>query len=160
MKKSIVGVISLALLLSLSLGAKPSGPKTFQLAAILSWVAGDNAVYGKFANVGPGVRLDVNAANWLMISPEISYLAGEGGRLSYGATLNVRLGPAYAGIGVVAFNQSAAIYFQDPGVAMNAFGRLQAGLKGRHWLISVSYITDGFRDPWLRALGLSAGYVF
>jgi hypothetical protein len=96
----------------------------------------------------------------LMISPEISYLAGEGGSVSYGATLNGRLGPAYAGVGVIALNQTSLIFFQDPGVVMTAFWKLQAGLKSRHWLVSLSYITDGFRGPRLRAFGLSAGYVF
>jgi len=159
-KKSILGVISLFLIPLWSLGAEPHGPRTFQVAAIIAGVTGDNDVYGKFSNIGPGIRLDINPVNWLMISPEISYLAGEGGSLSFGGTVNGRLGPAYAGLGVAALNQTSLIFFQDPGVVMTAFWKLQAGLKGRHWLVSLSYITDSFRDPWLQAFGLSAGYVF
>lgn len=160
MMKPILGALSLALLLPASLDAEPQRPKTLHVAAIVSWVAGDNEVYGEFSNIGPGIRLDINPVNWLMISPEISYLSGEGASLSYGATLNGRLGLAYAGMGMVALDQTRLIFFQDPGIVMTALWKLQAGLKGRHWLVSVSYITDSFRDPWLRAFGLSAGYIF
>jgi hypothetical protein len=159
-KRSIIGLMSLILITLSSLAAEADGPQTFQLAAIVSWISGDNDVYGKFSNIGPGVRLDINLTNWLMISPEISYLPGEDGSLSFGGTVNGRLGLAYAGLGVAALNQTSLIFFQDPGVTLTAFWKLQAGLKGRHWLVSLSYVTDGFHHPWLQAFGLSAGYVF
>lgn len=160
MMKSFLGALSLALFLAASLDAELPRRQTLQVAAIVSWVAGDNDVHGKLSHFGPGIRFDVHPVNWLMISPEISWLSGDGGRLSYGATLNGRLGPAYAGIGVVALDQTPLVFFQDPGTVLTALWKLQAGLKGRHWLFSASYITDSFRGPWLRAFGLSAGYIF
>jgi hypothetical protein len=160
MKKSILGLALMIPTLLTCLRAEPARPDRVQLAAIVSWISGDNDTYGKFSNIGPGVRVDFNLASWFMISPEISYLAGEDGGLSLGGTVNGKFGPAYAGIGAIALNKTSLIYFKDPGVVTNAFWKLQAGFKSRHWLLSVSYVTDSFRDPWLRAFGLSAGYVF
>jgi hypothetical protein len=160
MKKMFLGLMATALLCSADLGAGPGQPERIQFAAIVSGISGDNEVKGKFFNIGPGVRLDFNLSKWLMISPEISYFAGEGGGLSYGGTVNGRLGPAYAGIGVAMLDQNTLIFFQDPGVHLNAFWKLQAGLKGRHWLVSLSYFADSLGRPWIRGLGLTAGYVF
>ena len=142
------------------LDARAAQIRRFEISATASALFGENMTYGDFSHIGPGVRVDLNLAGWLMISPEISYLAGREGGLSLAATVNGRFGPAYAGLGVVSLNKTAAIFFKDPGVVTNAFWKVQAGLKGRHWLSALCYVTDSFSHPWLHGFGVTVGYTF
>lgn len=160
MKRSIVGLTFLILIALSSLGAEPDRPKTIQFAAIVSWSSGDNDIKGRFSNIGPGIRLDISPAKWLMISPEVSYLSGGAGGLSLGATVNGKLGPAYVGLGFLSLRQTTAVYFAPQKDSLSAFWKAHVGLKGRHWLIAFSGFFDRLSDPWIYGLGLTAGYIF
>jgi len=142
------------------LDARAAQIRRTEIAATAVALFGENMTYGDFSHIGPGVRIDLNPARWLTISPEISYLAGRDGGLSFAATVNGRFGPAYAGLGVVSLNKTAAIFFKEHGVITNAFLKVHAGLKGRHWLSAIFYVTDSLSRPWLHGFGVTVGYIF
>jgi len=154
------GLVVVAMAHGSVLRADSASLRRIQFAVTVAGLAGSGETYGGFSNIGPGGRVDFNLGKRLMISPEIAWFFGEDGGLSLGGTVNYRFGKGYAGLGVVSLNKSNAIFLYDYRHAATAFWKAHAGIKGRHWLIDVSYVTINIAHLWLYGFGMTAGYIF
>jgi len=148
MNKILVGLLMWGLVAGAVLAAPDPGGTGVRLClgghlTYLSMEGGDSTFLA-----GATLRIDLDLARLITLAPEFS--AGIGG-WSGGGTLNVRLGPLFAGAGALAVSVTEAGEW-----GTNAFLKIHAGTRSSSTFLAAAALFGSY----IKGFGVTFGWVF
>jgi hypothetical protein len=151
MNKILIGLLMWGLVAGLGFGAPVPGGKGAHLCLggnlmLLNMEGGDSTFLA-----GATLRIDLDLGTLITLAPEVS--AGIGG-WSGGGTLNVRLGPLFAGAGAVAVSATEGGSSGEWGT--NAFLKIHAGTRNSSTFLAASALFGSY----IKGFGVTFGWVF
>jgi hypothetical protein len=151
MNKILTGFLMLGLVAGAVLAAPDPGGTGVRLClgghlTYLSMEGGDSTFLA-----GATLRIDLDLGRLITLAPEVS--AGIGG-WSGGGTLNVRLGPLFAGAGALAVSATEGGSSGEWGT--NAFLKIHAGTRSSSTFLAASALFGSY----IKGFGVTFGWVF